>query len=702
MKKSHVYILLIVAVLLTAISYSYKPLIPRIPAYNLKEGQIAEYDIIAPFTFNIVKTPSQVEAEEKELFLHITPVYIISEDIKFNALKKVNAFIEIISNNNNLADSATVNSSLRQNGISLSHEALVNILGRSNHTAFFKVLTEKVTGLMNNGIYDHVPYDSVSISEGSNLIQMPKHQLLNISQARSKFSVISIPNINSNTLHELSQVFIIPNIIENKDKTDQLYTEAKSQIQKIIGTVQKNEEIIRKNSRITSDDLQKIQSMQADQNIKENISSLKLAIRIFGNFLLNLFLMLGFYLIMILYFPHHDFTKREIVLIWGGVLFNAIMTIVMTQIWSFQFLLLPYSLSILMICIIFNTNLGLLYNFINFVIVSQFLNWQIFDPLILTIATMGAVLSLKRITDKQDYLNVGIYLLFSLLLVNFAFSLYKTDPFMVILRHFLYSVISATLSIVGLIVLVPWVERRLNIASKQVLLELLDFNHPILKKLASNAMGTYHHSLVVGNLSESAAEAIGANPLLARVGSYYHDIGKISNPQIFTENNAGSDEIHDHLPPLESAAKIRSHVNEGVALARKNKIPQAVIDIIQQHHGTSVIRYFLNKAEKEGLNIDLSKYQYPGPKPCSKEAALVMIADIVEATSKSMNDPSTDAIQKMLDLTILHLIRDGQLDEAPITLQELDLAKKKMFPILESIYRKRLEYPEEKRERESS
>ncbi|HNX01986.1 MAG TPA: HDIG domain-containing protein, partial [Candidatus Cloacimonadota bacterium] len=442
----------------------------------------------------------------------------------------------------------------------------------------------------------------------------------------------------------------------------------------------------------------KIQSMLSDQTNSDNVNHVKLIISVIGSFLINLLVMLGFYLIMILYLPKHDFTKREMLLIWCGLILNAGMTLVFTKILSIHFLILPYSLSILLICIIFNTNLGLLYNFINFVVVAQYLNWQIFDPLIMTIATMGAVLSLKRIGDKQDYLDVGLYLLFSMILVNFAFSLYRTDPFMVVLKHFVYTLISVTLTIIGLILLVPWVERKLNIASKQILLELLDFNHPILKKLASNAMGTYHHSLIVGNLSESAAEAIGANPLLARVGSYYHDIGKISNPMIFTENNRDSDDFHDHLPPLESATKIRAHVNEGVALARKNKIPQVVIDIIQQHHGTSVIRYFLNKAEKEGLNIDLSKFQYAGPKPTSKEAALVMIADIVESTSKSMTEPSRDAIRKMIDDTILRLIRDGQLDDAPITIQELELVKKKMLPILESIYRKRLEYPEDKNE----
>jgi len=241
---------------------------------------------------------------------------------------------------------------------------------------------------------------------------------------------------------------------------------------------------------------------------------------------------------------------------------------------------------------------------------------------------------------------------------------------------------------------VPYYERKWNRATKQTLLELLDFNHPLLKKLATEAIGTYHHSLIVGNLTERAAEAIGANPLLARVGSYYHDIGKVINTDIYTENNEDSAQIHNGLEPAESADMIRNHVSEGIVLAKKYRIPQPVIDIIMQHHGNSIIRYFYEKAAKAAGGADKQAYQYPGPKPQSKEAALVMIADIVESTAKSKEIASEADITKIIDDTINHLISEKQLDETPITLKDLSIIKSSFIPIFESIYRKRLDYPE--------
>jgi len=246
----------------------------------------------------------------------------------------------------------------------------------------------------------------------------------------------------------------------------------------------------------------------------------------------------------------------------------------------------------------------------------------------------------------------------------------------------------------GVMIIVPYYERKWNRATKQTLLELLDFNHPLLKKLATEAVGTYHHSLIVGNLTERAAEAIGANPLLARVGSYYHDIGKVVNTQIFTENNEDSPEIHDNLDPQESARLIRNHLAEGIELAQKYKIPQPVIDIIRQHHGNSLIRFFYDKAQKSGNPVPQDEYRYPGPLPQSKEAVLVMLADIVESTTKAKTIENEEDIAQIIDAAINRLIKENQLDEAPITLKDLMIVKESFIPVLESIYRKRLDYPE--------
>jgi putative nucleotidyltransferase with HDIG domain len=207
------------------------------------------------------------------------------------------------------------------------------------------------------------------------------------------------------------------------------------------------------------------------------------------------------------------------------------------------------------------------------------------------------------------------------------------------------------------------------------LLELASFNHPLLKDLIVQAPGTYHHGIVCGALVEAAAREIAANPLLARVGAYYHDIGKGKNPVFFGENRRGENR-HDALPPSVSAKIIRRHVEDGVEVARKGGLPPPIIDFIEQHHGTRLIGYFFHKAREEAQKRgepppDEADYRYPGPKPQSREIALVMIGDMVVATARSVDEPSLPRLQKLVAHAIQQIAADGQLDECDITLRDL-------------------------------
>jgi len=359
-------------------------------------------------------------------------------------------------------------------------------------------------------------------------------------------------------------------------------------------------------------------------------------------------------------------------------------------------LLVPFAMMAICATILVSFEYGVLYSICSLLIISPFMNWETFTPIVLILSTLITLILIRRQNAYHEYTMIGLYLVVSTLLSIGSIAIYKSDSLVNTMRSLGFGLASSVLSIGGIILIVPYYERKWNRATKQTLLELLDFNHPLLKELATNAVGTYHHSLIVGNLSERAAEAIGANPLLARVGSYYHDVGKIVNTDIFTENNEDSAEIHNGLSYEESAGMIRNHVSEGILLAKKYRIPQPVIDIIMQHHGNSLIRYFYEKAKQENPDFDKLNFEYTGPRPQSKEAVLVMLADIVESTTKSKNSVSEADISKIIDDTIDRLINEGQLDEAPITIKDLHTAKESMLPVLESIYRKRLDYPDPK------
>jgi putative nucleotidyltransferase with HDIG domain len=229
------------------------------------------------------------------------------------------------------------------------------------------------------------------------------------------------------------------------------------------------------------------------------------------------------------------------------------------------------------------------------------------------------------------------------------------------------------------------------------LLELASLERPLLRELSMQAPGTWSHSMVMGQLCENAAEAIGARPLLTRVGAYYHDIGKTKKPLYFAENQSGKENRHDKLAPSMSALIIRAHVKDGIEMAKAARLPQALIDFIPQHHGTALIEYFYDKATKDagpGEIIDENLFRYPGPKPQTKEAGIIMLADNVEAISRLMSDPSPAKIQGMVQKVINRVFASGQLDESELTLKDLHYIAKSFSRVLTGIVHRRVEYPE--------
>ena len=245
--------------------------------------------------------------------------------------------------------------------------------------------------------------------------------------------------------------------------------------------------------------------------------------------------------------------------------------------------------------------------------------------------------------------------------------------------------------------LLPFFESMFGILSTMRLIELSNPNHPLLKKILTETPGTYHHSVMVANLAETACEAIGADGLLARVGCYYHDVGKTRRPAFFIENQMGVNP-HDALQPESSADIIIAHTTDGAELLRKHKMPQEIIDIALQHHGTSLLKYFFHKAKEEGIQMVEADFRYPGPKPQTREAAVISIADSVEAAVRSMKEPNAEKIQKLIQAIIQDRVQDDQFDECDISLKELKIIEDVLLETLNGIFHSRIEYPKEKQE----
>ncbi|MGO9121445.1 MAG: HD family phosphohydrolase [Desulfomonilaceae bacterium] len=316
---------------------------------------------------------------------------------------------------------------------------------------------------------------------------------------------------------------------------------------------------------------------------------------------------------------------------------------------------------------------------------------------------LGGIAGLQgmtHITDRTSVLRaglaVGLVNLAALLAIKMALGqLAKLQDFYEIGLGFVGGVLS------GLLVsgLAPLLE-PLGYITDVRLLEIANLNHPLLRQLALEAPGTYHHSIMVGNLVEVAAESIGANPLLARVGAYYHDIGKVgrkTKPSYFIENQARGPNPHDKLEPSMSALILQSHVKHGVEKARDNRLGRPIVDMIQQHHGSTLIKFFYNKAVeragKNGLMVPEDKYHYPGPRPNTKEAALIMLADVVEAACRTLTDPTPARIQKRVQELILGLFNEGQLEQSNLTLKDLHSITRSYVRSLQGILHTRIQYP---------
>ncbi|MBM7716301.1 HD family phosphohydrolase [Siminovitchia sp. FSL H7-0308] len=259
--------------------------------------------------------------------------------------------------------------------------------------------------------------------------------------------------------------------------------------------------------------------------------------------------------------------------------------------------------------------------------------------------------------------------------------------------HIVYGVASGILSSVLAIGVLPFLEAGFGILSTIKLIELSNPNHPLLKKILTEAPGTYHHSVMVANLAESACEAIGANGLLARVGAYYHDVGKTRRPHFFIENQMNMENPHDRLPPSRSKDIIIAHVTDGVAELKKHKMPREIVDIAGQHHGTTLLKFFYYKEKKLNEDVSESDFRYPGPKPRSMEAAVISIADSVEAAVRSMKNPTQEEIKKLVHQIAQDRLLDGQLSECDLTLKQLEIIKETFCKTLSGIFHSRIEYP---------
>ncbi|WP_246366982.1 HD family phosphohydrolase [Paraliobacillus salinarum] len=370
--------------------------------------------------------------------------------------------------------------------------------------------------------------------------------------------------------------------------------------------------------------------------------------------------------------------------------------------------LLPVPMGVMLIKLLFREQTAIKFAVIFSIVGSIVFNGQIPGALNTEVALyflasqLAGIVMVHSIEDKTTILkaSIGMAIVNASMISMFFFLSFEKNEWMTLLLYEGYGLTAALIACALTIGILPFLESGLGILSDSKLLTLASPNHPLLRKILVEAPGTYHHSVMVANLSEAACEKIGANGLLARVASYYHDLGKTKYPHYFIENQMGIQNPHKFIEPMQSAAIIISHPYDGAHMLEKHHMPKEIIDIAKQHHGTTLLKYFYYQAKEVYKDVLESDYRYPGPKPQTKEAAVISICDSIEAAVRSIDAPSKEKINEMIENIIQARLTDGQLNESSLTFNELEMVRVTISETLNGIYHSRIQYPDDKKLKE--
>ena len=383
----------------------------------------------------------------------------------------------------------------------------------------------------------------------------------------------------------------------------------------------------------------------------------------------------------------------------GLVVVTVALIVVTSNDWRAE--VVPLMLFGMIVAIAYEQEIALLLSASVTLISAVALGYGLADSVVMLAATAGAILLLGRVRSRNKLLSVGFWAAIVAALTTLGVGILEGTPFWATLNtaglFFVWAVIAGTL----MTCLLPMVEKVFSVQTDLSLLALGDPAHPLLQELIRRAPGTYNHSITVASLAEAAAEAIGARGLLVRVGAYFHDIGKMLKPGYFAENQGQGDNRHRSLVPAMSTLVIIAHVKDGADLARQSKIPESIIDFIQQHHGTTLVEYFYRqaseskKANPDGAEVDESSFRYPGPKPQTKEAGILMLADAVESASRVLVEPTPSRIESLVEDISRKRLLDGQFDECGLTLEEVRKIGDSLVKSLTAVYHGRVKYPDQ-------
>ena len=642
--------------------------------YEFQKGKPWQYTTLyAPFDFSVLKSDVELEEERQAIINSNSPYYRANADI-----------IEQVSRSYTTQYSNFFNRPV-------SSESYSRLYDFGN-----RILKEIYAyGVLPLG-FEHQGGKSVFLIQGNNESTVDRNEFVKIEELRQKLEILIQDTEFQDYLDQFYKLFfevVQPNISLDEKFTNNALNESLDDISIYRGFVQKGSIIIDQGEVVEGEKLQMLLSLK-EEYASQLWNEYNYYWILFGYTILVVLTFMSLVLFISNYRPSIYEDNKEISFIFLNMVGMIGLTTLVIN-FDVQFLYaVPICILPLILKTFFDPRLALFTHMITilnlgFIVPNSF--EFLFLQLLVGIVT---ILSITQLQNRANlFITVGRIVL--VYLVGYiAFTIIhegniSTLDFKVIGLFLLNGLL--TLFAQPLIYLF---ERLFKLVSDVSLLELSDTNSKLLKEISDRAPGTFHHSLQVANLAETAANEIGANALLVRVGALYHDIGKMSAPTYYSENQTGSVSPHEEMAPDQSAKIIIDHVAEGIKMAKKAKLPDRIIDFIRTHHGDSWVYYFYKKAQESGEEVDEKDFRYPGPRPFSKETAILMMADSVEAASKSLREPTVDKIQQFVDTIINKQIDEKQFNDCNITLSEIETVKKVLSKKLINVYHLRVEYPE--------
>jgi putative nucleotidyltransferase with HDIG domain len=696
---------LCIAILFVVTLYLISPplILPRV---TLDVGDFPKESVLAEIDFAFVDSEATRLAKEHAAS-SIPPVYILDQELVQSSIADAESYFDKIGQDvlnpvfsrdeRMVLLSKYMPSSTTENTLSVLAD-----LDEENFKLLRSASHEVIGDILNKGVLSDVPGSAkeISISKPGDDDQdlMAVDEILTLGKAPDRIERLAAEKFPDDeslrvALKELSLPFIRKTLTFDEGLTETAQAEARKATPAVTVSFKKNQEIVQAGHEVTQQDIFELDA-HAHALSKAN------RFQIYAGNALVLVMVFGCFLLYVWRFRPDVFNKNQNFMLIGILVFLTLATgrlfllLSLPAVWLY---LVPVAAGAILLSILVDDRIALVYSFFISILYSAQGNYNISLFLIAMFGSLAGVFQMRTIRKRSDIFWPGIVV--GAVNVATIFALYLIGLIHEDLKWTLLSGIINGLATAVFIVpgsLTP-LEFFFGIVTNIRLLELSDLNHPLLRRMAMQAPGTYHHSLMVGHMAEAAAEAIGANSLLARVGSYFHDVGKMNKPLYFSENQRGGKNKHDELTPSMSALVLIAHVKEGVELAREYKLNQPIIDFIQQHQGTGLMPFFYRKAMEQDPEhaVDEENFRYPGPRPQSRETAICMLADAAEAASRTLSNPTHGRIKTLVEKMINNKYIDSQLDECDLTLQDITVIRDSFVMILAGFLHSRVEYPAE-------